>query len=494
MSTSLSDNVITNPPQRLRCEIAVVGSGPGGAITACLLAEAGRDVLLIEEGPLLPLESCAPFSLEEMVQKYRNSGLTVAMGSPKVQYVEGRCVGGGSEINSGLYYRTPAEILEKWRQEFEVKALDAADLLPHFEACEKDVTVSYLPGKPPAASLKLHEGSLNLGWKSMEVPRWFRYEKPVDQTAVPKGTRQSMTKTFVPRALKSGCKLLANTKVQLIRQEGDKWLLKSDYAPLVSPRRVLQIEAESLFICGGATQTPALLRRSGITNNIGNSLRMHPTIKAIARFPEDVSFADMGVPVHQVKEFSPRFSFGCSISSPAYLALAMNDHPAYMHEVDQDWQKMAIYYAMITGSGSGTVRCVPGHRDPLVRYSITAQDLRDLLEGLQKLSMLLLEAGSVSLYPSITKGPRLTQQTHLTRLPSSLPRNLTNLMTIHLFSSCPMGENTRVCAVDSFGKVHGFDNLYVADASILCTAPGVNPQGSIMALARRNALQFLGKL
>ncbi len=135
MPNPLSDNVITNPPPHLKCEIAVVGSGLGGSITACLLAEAGHDVLLIEEGSFLPLESCTPFSLDEMVQKYRNGGLTVAMGSPKVQYVEGRCVGGGSEINSGLYHRTPNEILERWRREFEMEALDEADLLPHFEAC-----------------------------------------------------------------------------------------------------------------------------------------------------------------------------------------------------------------------------------------------------------------------------------------------------------------------------------------------------------------------
>ena len=96
------------PPQPpFRCEVAIIGSGPGGAITACLLAEAGRDVLLIEEGPYLPLDSCLPFSREEMVLKYRNGGLTAALGRVKVQYVEGRCVCGGSEINSGLYHRTP---------------------------------------------------------------------------------------------------------------------------------------------------------------------------------------------------------------------------------------------------------------------------------------------------------------------------------------------------------------------------------------------------
>ena len=74
-----------------------------------------------------------------------------------------------------------------------------------------------------------------------------------------------------------------------------------------------------------------------------------------------------------------------------------------------------------------------------------------------------------------------------------LPDGLASLMTIHLFSSCPMGENRSQCAADSFGRVHDLKNLYLADASLLCTAPGVNPQGSIMALARRNALHFLGK-
>ena len=76
-------------------------------------------------------------------------------------------------------------------------------------------------------------------------------------------------------------------------------------------------------------------------------------------------------------------------------------------------------------------------------------------------------------------------------MPDILANGAANLMSVHLFSSCPMGEDQNQCATDSFGRVHGFKNLFVNDASLLCTAPGVNPQGSIMALARRNALQFL---
>jgi choline dehydrogenase-like flavoprotein len=63
------------------------------------------------------------------------------------------------------------------------------------------------------------------------------------------------------------------------------------------------------------------------------------------------------------------------------------------------------------------------------------------------------------------------------------------LMTIHLFSSCPMGEDTAISAVNSFGLVHGHRDLFVNDGSMLCSSPGVNPQGSIMAFARRNTLK-----
>jgi nucleoside-diphosphate-sugar epimerase len=54
-----------------------------------------------------------------------------------------------------------------------------------------------------------------------------------------------------------------------------------------------------------------------------------------------------------------------------------------------------------------------------------------------------------------------------------------------------MGENPDVCATDSFGRVRGFHNLYVNDASLLPDSPGVNPQGTTMAIALRNADAFV---
>jgi len=298
-----------------------------------------------------------------------------------------------------------------------------------------------------------------------------------------------MTETYLPRFLHAGGRLLPRMRVERLRQNGTGWVVEARHADVGVVRTI----ANAVFICAGAVQTPALLRRSGITHNIGNSLQVHPTAKIVARFPDTVNAADMGVPVHQVKEFAPRLSFGCSISSPAYLALGLIDHPEAGCEVAQNWPNLAIYYAMITGEGRGTIRPLPGFRDPLVRYTLSEADRRNLADGLCKLARILLESGAAALYPSLAGGPELVRRDDVARIPEVLPDGVANLMTIHLMASCPMGENPGRCAANSFGGVHGCLNLFVNDASLLCTAAGVNPQGSIMALARRNALHFLGK-
>jgi choline dehydrogenase-like flavoprotein len=471
-------------------DILVIGSGPGGAITACLLAEAGREVMLLESGPFLTLEECPQFTRDEMERKYRNGGLTAALGRTKVAYVEANCLGGGSEINAGLYHRTPEEVLNAWRRDFGLEGAGLADMMPHFEACERDVSVSCLPGAAPAASLKLHKGAGVKGWRSLEVPRWFKHGS--GGSGDDRGEKQSMSRTFIPRALAAGCRLVPDVRARRLKRARGRWVVEAERVLPDKRRTQHTLSCKTLFVACGAIQTPALLQASGIAPLAGRSLRMHPTVKVVARFPEAINSAEMGVPVHQVKEFAPRLSFGCSISGAPYLSLAMLDHPRHMREVDEGWPQMAIYYAMITG-GSGSVRRVPGYRDPLVRFALGDSDMRGLADGIRKLAELLLAAGAEALYPTVDGAPPLAGINDLAKIADPLPHGRTSLMTIHLFSSCPMGEDKRRCVADSFGRVHGHQDLYIADASLLCTAPGVNPQGSIMAFARRNALHFLDR-
>jgi choline dehydrogenase-like flavoprotein len=57
-----------------------------------------------------------------------------------------------------------------------------------------------------------------------------------------------------------------------------------------------------------------------------------------------------------------------------------------------------------------------------------------------------------------------------------------------------MGKDPRKSVTDSHGRVWGFDNLFVADASLHSTNGGFNPVLTVMALAFRTAEQIAKEL
>src|SRR5262249_24339567 len=154
----------------------------------------------------------------------------------------------------------------------------------------------------------------------------------------PGGIRQSMTRTFVPRARAAGCRLVPDTRVVPPTRSNGRWTATARHASQGQPARGVEIAADTPFVCAGAGRTPAPLPPSALPRNVG-TLGSHPTGKIVARFPDEVNAPDMGVPAHQVKHFAPRFSLGCSISTPPYLALAMLDHPDDAAEIGHDWRR-----------------------------------------------------------------------------------------------------------------------------------------------------------
>jgi choline dehydrogenase-like flavoprotein len=186
----------------------IVGSGAGGALTAARLSEAGHEVILLEEGPDLDTAALAPFSLDQMGRQYRHAGVSAALGRPPVAYAEGRCVGGGTEINSGLYHLAGPDLLEEWRRGWSVGDLDQATLEAYAREPQDALSVQPLPGPAPEASEVLARGARALGWSALEVPRWYRYDDgPV---------KQSMRRTYIPRALAAGARLLADTRADRV--------------------------------------------------------------------------------------------------------------------------------------------------------------------------------------------------------------------------------------------------------------------------------------
>jgi choline dehydrogenase-like flavoprotein len=419
-----------------------------------------------------------------MRAKYRHGGSCAALGRPAIAYAEGRCVGGSTEINSGLYHRLPSELATQWAGAYDIDEFATEQLDRYADRIEAELGVSRLPGAPPTSSAVLERGAAKLGWQAVEFSRVFRYE--------PNGraVKQTMARTMLPAAIDAGSRVVPDCRVRRILFAGSRAIGAEceRRRPDGSMERV-DLHADDTFVCAGATQTPALLQRSGVRANVGNGLKMHPTVKIGTRFPYPIDHGD--VPMHRVTEFAPSLTIGGSASTRGHIALALADAGADYAAALADWEHVAVYYAAIRSDGHGRVLALPGLRAPLVTYNLTDSDMSRLARALVHLGEVLLAAGATELYPSVTGGVVARGTEDLGQWWDAMTRNRANLMTVHLTSTVRIGENRARTGADSFGRVWGRTNLRVNDASLLPAAPGVNPQGTIMAIAARNADHFL---
>lgn len=466
-------------------EVLIIGSGAGGAVTAARLAEAGRAVLVAEEGPWYEPDAHEPSSLEEFTARYRHQGACAALGSPGIAFAEGRCVGGSTEINMGLYHRLPERYVDLWRTTYSIADFDAETLRRYADEIESVVPVSRLRGEPPASSAVLTRGADRLGWRNVEFARVYAY----DDTG--RGKKQSMSRTMIPRAVAAGAVIQPDCTVRALTRSGRR--VTGARATLLHPdgsTEAVEFRADDVFVCGGAIQSPTLLQRSGFRHNIGSGLKFHPTVKVAARF--DRPYDHEEVPVQRVTEFDPFLTIGGSASRRGHVALALVDSaPGDLDRLLEEWQNIVVYYAAIRSRGSGRVLAIPGLRAPLVTYSLSDSDLSRLARGLVHLGELLLAAGALEVFPSIAGGPIARSRSDLAQWWDALNRAQSNLMTVHLTSTIRMGDNSALTGADSFGRVWDSDNLFVNDASLLPDAPGVNPQAAVMTIAARNADAYL---
>ena len=299
-----------------------------------------------------------------------------------------------------------------------------------------------------------------------------------------------MTETMVPRAVAAGCRLMPGTRAM-------KLIIKAGVATAAVCRqgsKRVTIRFKRVILCAGAVQTPLLLRRSGVRDRIGVSLRLHPMIRLAARFREEINDPEWGVPVQQVEEFKPDLTLGCSHSSLPHISMWLGSGVLGQQRLLEEWRHLAVFYVAAVGTGTGRIRNLPLVNEPLIQYPLQDADFSLMGEGLYRLGELLLTAGATEVFSPVEGAPSMSRLSEFTDIRLSLPHDKISVSTIHLFSSCPMGEDKRRCAVDSFGRLHGYKNVHLHDASILPTSPGVNPQGTIMAIARRNTARLLAEL
>lgn len=478
------------------CDVAIVGSGAGGAVAAAALAEAGLDVLVLEAGGHHNRDNYPAGRLDAIAELYRDAGLTIAEGRPAIPVPVAKTIGGTTVINSGTCFRAPGPVLENWRTRHGVAW--AGDLDEDYAEAEEFLRVTQLDPERMGRNGRLAmEGAAALGLSAAPISR--NAGSCVQCSSCPYGcaidAKRGMHVSYLPRAVAAGARVRARVEARRVLVEDGRAVGLACSARDASGReRAFTVRARRAVIAaGGALGTPELLLRSGLGGpQVGRNLHIHPACWVGARYEEEVRGWEGVMQSFYVDQWEPRGVLLEATFTPlafggAWLMGTGREHQRALLEFGQ----IGSIGVQITDASSGRVGLANGGAIR-ASYKLTRDDADRVAFGIARAAEVHFAAGATEVYPNIPRigvlKPGDLPQFEATRLkPSEL-----RLEAFHPMGTARIAANPRegVCAAD--GSVNGTRNLYVADASLFPTAVGVNPMMTIIAFSKQIARHLAG--
>jgi choline dehydrogenase-like flavoprotein len=534
-----------------RYDAIVVGAGAGGGVAAAVLAEAGKRVLLLERGEELSFAAIGRDHLRnQRLSQYGHGAGPALAGNPRVwedpagqthllrphepgYQNNAAVVGGGTRVYGAQAWRfLPTDFrmastygvpigssLADWPIGYD-------DLAPYYERAEWEIGVAGnsaaaaryhrrergypMPALPPnLQGQTLRRGAVALGWETIDVPLLINSEARDGRPACircqhcvgfacPVDAKNGTHNTAIPRALATGhCDLITGAMAGRIATDRAGHVTGVTYFDRHD--QFQEAQAEVVVLAGGAIETARLLFNSrtarephGIGNNsgqVGRHLQGHAYSGVNARFPEPI-WDGLGPGVSTA---TLRFNhgndgvIGGGMLADEFTLLPIIFQRRYLPPEIPRWGAankafMREAYRYVTDvkgpvqeipHPDGRVTLDPGVRDrwglPVARLSGTThpETVRTAAFLQERARDWLLASGAIQTW---SEPPRL---------------NLHGGQ--HQVGTCRMGDDPRTSVVDAHCRVHGHDNLFIADGSPHVTNGGFNPVLTILALAYRTA-------
>lgn len=499
----VAGHVITGE-RSLSADVCVVGSGAGGAVMAARLAEAGKDVVVLEEGGYWTPADFTELEGEMMPRLFADQAAR-STDDLSVALYQGSCVGGSTTVNWMITLRPPDWVLDEWAADHGTENMGPRDLTPVFDRVEGEIHARLVPDDAHAPGNRLIlDGARRLGWDARvaKINALGCVRAGSCSLGCRYGAKQSADVTFIPRALAAGARLFTDARVervQLVRPSGptrDKRVTATVIdRDSRAPRGVLHVTAPIVVLAAGAVGTPVILQRSGLGGGgVGRFLRLHPTTAVKGTYDREI-YAPAGIPQsalcdHFLDGNGTGYGFWieCPAVTPALAAIANPGFGPAHGEAMEGLNNEAIFIALLR-DGIERVRSYGevtvdrrGRRH--IRYRLPAADRHMLGRAIRATAELHLAAGARVVRTIHQPEYSLTGTSDLTGLGARpLTANRIGLFSAHVNGTCRIGRDARTSGCAPDGQRHGVPGLYVADGSLLPTAPGVNPQLTIMALA-----------
>ncbi len=480
----------------------IIGAGSAGCVVAARLAKAGRRVALIEAGgsdlsnPLITDIR----QWEATLQSEIDYDYTIApqpRGNSKLHHPRGKVLGGSSSINSCVAFAAPDVDMNRWHAEGAL-GWDAASVAPYFSKVFNTVKTTKAPTHNPySAAVVQAAEAYGFPVIDLEQPDFDRGVGYFSLNVV--GTeRQNAALAYLHPLAQWGDRLQVFTDTTALRIVFD-----GTRAIGVETSNGLLYAQHDIVLSTGSFVSPKLLQLSGVGNaDLLRSLGI-PLTQSLPGVGENLLDHPEGVVNFALKQPMPDYSVhGWAVG--IFENIDGFDYADLMYHVGEmpfDTQTTAHGFPAIPRSegvtfipnvtrakSQGTVRITS--TDPLARPDIDFRyftdpegyDERIMLEGI-KLARELAHQHALQPWISheLTPGNEVQSDTEI----SAYARKTANTV-YHPAGTCKMGTDN-MAVVDPELKVHGIENLRVADASVFPSMIGVNPNFTIMMIGERCA-------
>ena len=460
-------------------EFIIIGSGPGGSITANKLNKKFPNKTLVIDKGLEYSTANTKHSGEEFYHKWANGGVASSLFPHQINFSSGSCIGGGSEINSGLYHEPDSDFLNDWIEKYQTKNLEFDQIKEFINEIN-----NYL--KPSIFSKNnLFEKNFELGAslakkKFQNIPRLSYKDNNQSKDS-------TMLNTYLKEYKEQGGKILRGLHINKISKGNDEWHLKG-----YLNNKKKDLKCKHLFLCCGSIYTNSLLLKSLKFKNKKSikTFNFHPMIKIIAKYPNKIQNINEDVSAHQITSHYPDFIIGNAASSKQFLLSSVFDNEEVYEDIQNNWEYMSTYHATFS-FGNGNIFNLPVINKDLFFYNINESNIKLILYSLHEMCNFVFKTGASEIILISTKGKKKVTVENFKKTISSLKKVKDFVFSsVHILGGITMGEK-KDCITDSYGKIKEYDNLYVNDSSLINNKLLKNPQGTVMAVAYRNVENFI---
>jgi choline dehydrogenase-like flavoprotein len=320
------------------------------------------------------------------------------------------------------------------------------------------------------------------------------------------GRKLSMLDTVLPAAQEASngrLRIVSEAEVDRIVTEGTR--VRSLEVKMRDGRRFSVERPNAVVLSAGAVASSWLLMRSGIgrgTLPVGRHLCFNMGSPLHGLWNEKLnSYAGLQISHYLRPREEEAFVFETWYNPPVAQALAM---PGWL---DTHFRNMSNYakiaaIGILVGS-EPTAHIKPAlllRGMPDIVYTPTERDMNTLVDAMVLMGHVMVEGGAESVfastrhYRSFEQGKAMFHRDRIASLDEGLRRLVKDERDILLGTGHPQGGN-RISemrgqngddggVIDPDFKVWGYDNLFVCDASVFPGATTVNPQLSVMTMAR----------